>query len=389
MRFVVISDIHIGRYKYGKLNNKTGLDKRTEDIIKNIDESIDFAISKKVDCFIVTGDFYHKKRPLEIFRKLIASKINRLLKEKISVFLMLGNHDQGKTSGHDLIELSEISDHVENLYIVDTPQSFDIKGAVLSFLPCMNKIDDDVGNEYDFNIENIRKYNQIKADYKYFFGHFGTDHSVAGKGFDLGSVIDPDSKRVRVVPLKEFDDGNWTKVYLGDIHKPQELNSFCRHVGSIARVDYGEEFEEKGFYYCEGKEDKFITIGDREFKTFEVDLTKKARDTMGRFCNDVQEFDLSQAVVRLKVRIKASERKLISFDGVEKYLKEETWNYIGKSITEIDDRHDEVTFEENEELDHTTIFLNYLKSIKDEIDEDIFNEVKKNGEEILSEVLNL
>ena len=32
----------------------------TEDILNNIDQSINFAIKKKVNCFVITGDFYHK-----------------------------------------------------------------------------------------------------------------------------------------------------------------------------------------------------------------------------------------------------------------------------------------------------------------------------------------
>lgn len=389
MRLGIISDIHIGRYKYGKINYKTGLDLRTEDILKNIDETIDFAIKKKVDGFIITGDFYHKKKPIQIFRKLIASRINKLLQNKIDTYLLLGNHDQGKTSGHDLIELSEISDHIDRLHTIDTPQSFELKDTLLCFLPCVNRIDYNITDEFDFNLRKVRSFSDEASHsdkkYKLFFGHFGTDHSVAGKGFDLGF----ETKHARVMSLDEFKSNVWTRVYLGDIHKPQILNDFCVHVGSVAKVDFGEEFEQKGFCYFEDGKNEFIKISDREFKTLEVDLTEKPRDKMGKFCGDIQDDDLSKSVIRLKIKIKVSERKLINFTALEKYLQNESWKYIGKSITEIDDRREEITFEENEELDHLTIFLNYLKTLEDDIDKELYTEIKKSGKEILSEELNL
>jgi len=391
MKLVVISDIHLGKYKYGKINVQTGLDLRTEDVMSNIDQSIDFAIQKNVDCFVIDGDFYHKKRPLSIFRKLLASRINRLLTAKIDTFLLLGNHDQGKTSGHDLTELSEVGDHIENLHTIDTPQIIKVEDTSLYFLPCTNKIDfDRQEHEVEFNIKTINDFQKNPHKGKnLFFGHFGTDKSIAGKGFDLGTVVDQDAKYVRVVPLSTFDPNFWTKVYLGDIHKPQELNAFCRHVGSIARVDFGEEYETKGFYYYEDGEDQFIQLKDREFKTLEVDLNNDdPRETMTNFCEKVQDLDLSEAITRLKITIRSKDRSLINFDFLENFLREETWNYIGKGVIEITDKKNEISLDMNDELNHVEIFKKYIKLMEDKLDKDVLEDALKEGELILSEVLN-
>jgi len=390
MKAVIISDIHIGKYKYGKINTETGFDLRTEDILRNIDSSIDFAIKNKVDAFIIAGDFYHVKRPQSIFRKLIAARISRILRNNIETYLLLGNHDQGKTSGHDLVELLELSDQIKHLHVIDEPKTFEQGELLLCFLPCINKIDLNLKKEDDFeyNMNQIKFLSDeaSKSDkkYKFFFGHFGTDNSMAGKSFDLGAV----THKERIIPLKVFDHEIWTRVYLGDIHKQQELNDFCRHPGSIARVDFGEEFEPKGYYYFEDGKDKFIEVPDREFKTLEVNLTDSPRDTMKQFCSDIQDLDLTNSIVRLKVTIKASERKLINFKAIEDYLKEESWNYIGKSMTEIDDKMDEITIDTNQELNHILVFDNYIENIKNQIDSDVIDDIKKQGRQILSEVLN-
>jgi DNA repair exonuclease SbcCD nuclease subunit len=392
MKTVFISDIHLGKYKYGKINAETGLDLRTEDIMSNIDQSIDFAIKKKVNSFIIAGDFYHKKRPLPIFRKLLASKLNRLLTANIETFLLLGNHDQGKTSGHDLTELSEVGDHINNLHVIDEPQNFVIEDTNFCFLPCVNKIDYEIQeHETEFNIKTINSFasQKTKADKNIFIGHFGTDKSIAGKGFDLGMIQDQDSKHIRVVPLSTFDEKFWTRVYLGDIHKPQELNSFSRHIGSIARVDFGEEYETKGFYYYEDGKDEFIKLHDREFKSLEVNLDNdKARETMTEFCENVQDLDLSEAIVRLKITIRQSDRKMINFDFLENFLKEESWNYIGKNLLEITTDKESITLDTNDELNHIELFKKYIDLISDKIDEDLIEDVQKEGEMILAGVLN-
>lgn len=391
MRAVIVSDIHLGKYKYGKFNPETGYDSRTEDILGNIDKSIDFAIKNKVDYYFALGDFYHIKRPPQIFRKLLAHRINRVLKAGIETFLLLGNHDQGKSAGHDLVELSELSDQINKLHIIDTPTTLTGKDSLFCFLPCVNKIDYNILKEDDFeyNMDEIEKLSnkatEDKSKYKFFFGHFGTDKSVLGNSFDLGTIT---INKERIISVNAFSPKIWSRVYLGDIHQHQEINKICRHPGSIARVDFGEEGEQKGFYYFEDGDEKFINVPDREFKTLQVDLTNNAREKMGEFCSDVQDLELGNSIVRLKITIKTSERKLINFDALEKYLKEESWNYIGKSLTEIDDRVEEITINTNEELDHIIVFDNYMENIQHQVDADVFKDVKKEGKVLIAGILS-
>jgi DNA repair exonuclease SbcCD nuclease subunit len=225
-----------------------------------------------------------------------------------------------------------------------------------------------------------------KAKYKYFFGHFGTDHSTFGNSFDLGTIT---GKKTRFVPLDVFDKKVWTRVYLGDIHQHQEMNDFCRHVGSIARVDFGEENEYKGFYYLDGEAETFQTISDREFRTLEVDLMENPRITMEKFCSNVQEMDLSSSIVRLKVKMKDKDRALVGFDGIENFLMQESWNYIGKTITAVKETED-IKIDVNADFDYVKIFDKFTSAVKEDrkIPEDVFKSVTEEGKRILSEILN-
>jgi len=389
MKAVIVSDIHIGKIKYGKMNSKTGVDTRVEDILRNMDQTIDYAIKNKIQAYFVLGDIYHNKRPVAYFRELFSSRISRILKNKIELFIILGNHDQGKTSSHDLVELREISDHIERLHILDSPEIIEFKDSLLCFLPHVNKVEFNLSDNdyYNFNIKYIRKFNKAALEsskkYKFFFAHFGTNESIAGNSFDLGTI---ESKKQRIIPLKEFDEKAWTKVYLGDIHKPQEMNDFCRHIGSIAKVDFGEEDEQKGFYHVDGDKDNFELLDDREFKTLKVDLTSDPRKIMGEFCDDVQDAKLSKSIVRLQVRMKEKDKRLINFNALEEYLRDESWKYIGKSI--ISTKEEEEIILEGDELNYVEIFKEYTKSSKKDMKDRIYDGVMDEGQKILEGVLN-
>lgn len=386
---VIISDIHIGRYKYGRVDEKTGIDTRTLDILSNIDKSIDYAINNRCDSFLILGDFYHTKRPLTLFRKLLIDKLKRVLKSGMDLYLLLGNHDQSKTISHDLIELKELDGLVNNLHVIDEPLRMSSGSCDLFFLPHVNKVEFNLADHqyYDYNTDQIKEFTTMaeKSDlkYKFFFGHFGTDKSKLGNSMDLGMVAGDKS---RIVPVNIFDKKVWTHVFLGDIHLPHDINSLCTHIGSIAKVDFGEENEEKGFVVLETGEQfkyEFIPVEDREFKTLYLDLLDNPRESMTEFCEEIQSMDLSELIIRLKVRINANDKGLISFDGIEEYLKEESYFYVNKSVEEMSSETS-VIMNENQDLDYSHAFLDYIKQIKSTVNEDIFEDVMAYGVKILS-----
>ena len=397
MKAVILSDIHLGRYKYGKMNTELGIDTRTQDIVHNLNEAIKFAINKKVDMIIITGDLYHIKRPDQIFRRIMSHCIEKMLESKLKVFIILGNHDQGRTKGHDLVELVELSSQIPNLHVIEHPRTQlvgkDGDYKLLTFFPHPNKIENNIKRE-DFHNYQIKEINELQdisknilnAKYKLFFGHFGTDCSKLGNSVDLGQV-----SKGNVVPLSIFDKDVWTRVYLGDIHKQQELNGFCRHVGSLCKVDFGEEGEKKGFYFYEDGKDEFIEVKDRNFMTIEADLTGDIQEKFNTLEQIAKvEPNIKESITRLKLTIKAIDRKIIPIEDLEKLLREKSWNYIGKTITEIhDDDKSELSVKEMAELDHMDIFHKYLEGQKEDNKKEVFDIMVEEGKKILDDVLNI
>lgn len=88
MKFVHLSDTHLGFHQYG-------LEERAKDFFDAFNEAVDFAIDKKVDFVIHTGDFFHSSRPSN---QVILQGINILQRLKdtgIPIFVISGNHDRG------------------------------------------------------------------------------------------------------------------------------------------------------------------------------------------------------------------------------------------------------------------------------------------------------
>ena len=147
----------------------------------------------------------------------------------------------------------------------------------------------------------------------------------------------------------------------------------------MARVDFGEELEIKGFYYFENEKDKFIELPDRNFKTLDLNLfVDDPRKEMEKFCDHIQDLNLKETITRMRIKIKTKDRHLIKFDAVEKYLKEESWNYIGKNITEIQDDRENITLETSEDLNYINIFNEYIKKLR--LNESLIDAVKTEGE---------
>ena len=64
IQLIHVSDIHFGSGEsHGRVNPKTGLNIRFEDFVQALAKTVDFAIEKKVDVFLFSGDAYRNASP--------------------------------------------------------------------------------------------------------------------------------------------------------------------------------------------------------------------------------------------------------------------------------------------------------------------------------------
>jgi exonuclease SbcD len=113
-------------------------------------------------------------------------------------------------------------------------------------------------------------------------------------------------------------------VALGHIHKHQVLNEQppVIYAGSIERIDFGEEREEKGFVVAEVERGRatwqFVKTDARPFVTIEVDA--QGDDPTAETLEAITAHDIEDAVVRIIIHLAAEKEPLIHEDEIRRAL---------------------------------------------------------------------
>ncbi|MGI8503294.1 MAG: exonuclease subunit SbcD, partial [Hassallia sp.] len=127
---------------------------------------------------------------------------------------------------------------------------------------------------------------------------------AVGKGFTL--------------PLSLLTRPCFDYVALGHVHKHQNLNKSndppVIYPGSIERVDFSEEKEDKGYVMVELERGnvkwEFCRLDVRTFRTIEVDVSK-AEDPQGVIMKAIAKHNIEDAVVRLIYKLRSEQLDLI------------------------------------------------------------------------------
>jgi exonuclease SbcD len=136
---------------------------------------------------------------------------------------------------------------------------------------------------------------------------------AVGKGFTL--------------PLSLLTRPCFDYVALGHVHCHQNLNKSndppVIYPGSIERVDFSEEKEDKGYVMLElergSVEWEFCSLPVRTFRTIEVDLSK-SDDPQAVLFKAIAKHDLQDTVVRLIYKLRSEQLSLIDNSSIHSAL---------------------------------------------------------------------
>ncbi len=109
-------------------------------------------------------------------------------------------------------------------------------------------------------------------------------------------------------------DPVWDYVALGHIHKHQDLNPQgyppVVYSGSLERIDFGEEGEEKGFCWVELQRSEttwsFVPVTARPFRTISIDV-RSEEDPTAVVVDALERAETEGAVIRLQVQLRADQ----------------------------------------------------------------------------------
>lgn len=333
------ADIHIGIENYGYINPETGLNSRLEDFLRSFDIIVNHAIDNDFDLVIFAGDAFKVQSPTSTQQREFAKRVYKLSKANIPTILLAGNHDLSNRYGEATSMDVYGSLKIENVYVVEKPREpFVIKtknGDVqIIAIPYVSKSGMLTNEEYSLKtaeeverilvkkIDDLLTSFIVKMDQSLptiFTFHVGIDQATIGAEKDL-MVGKSFSVPLSVVAKKEFD-----YVALGHIHKMQVLttNPPVVYPGSIERVDFGEEKEDKGFMVIDLERHKttyeFIKLPARKFITIDVDVSE-SEDPTKDIIKAIKKENIVEAIIRLRYQVEAHNTHLVDDQEIRQNL---------------------------------------------------------------------
>ena len=281
MRLLHISDIHVGVETYGRPASQADLEAlpdrfapgvdRTEylgvntrllDFLAAMDYAVDYAIEGGVDLVLFAGDAYKARNPTQTHQREFARRIARLSAAGIPTFLTIGNHDLphvanrataleifptlsvANVSVGQRLETHRIATNAGDVQVVALPW---IRiGQFMSREETRGKTLDQIKQEVETGLvtylqEEVDKLDPAVPAVLCAHVNIAGAKTASEQSMMLGNdhVLS-----LGTVAIPQFD-----YVALGNIHKHQVLTEHppVVYAGSIERVDFSEEREDKGF----------------------------------------------------------------------------------------------------------------------------------------------
>jgi exonuclease SbcD len=331
IRLLHFSDLHLGVENYGRLDPSTGLSTRLGDFLHALDSVVDYALAEDVHLVVFCGDVYHTVHPSPTNQREFARRIHRLSEAGIPVFLLIGNHDlplaTGKAASIEIFDTLDVPNvtvaSVVGTHRIETKAGpmqvvalpWPVRSHFLAKTQLKGMTTDQINAELATLVTKLvrreievldQELPTVLAAHITVFGaetSYGTGTSVF-RGQDV------------IIPQSLLANPAFDYVALGHMHKHQILREAHPPViypGSVERIDFGEEDEQKGFVFVELEKGEarfeFVPLQVRDFLTIEV----KARgdDPTSEVLERIASHDIRDKVVRLIVRLTAEQEPLL------------------------------------------------------------------------------
>lgn len=321
-----LSDIHMGSgFSHGYTNPETGLNTRLEDFELTLSRCIDRALDEPVDLVLFGGDAFPDATPPPIVQQAFAGQFRRLVDAHIPTVLLVGNHDQHSQGmgGASLCIYRTLG--VPGVIVGDRLETHRIEtqnGAVqivtLPWLTRSTLLTRPDTQEMSLTDVNERLIDRVRVALEgeirrldsalptILLAHVMTDTAMYGaeKFLAVGKGL--------TIPMSILARPCFDYVALGHVHKHQVLcqNPLVVYPGSIERVDFSEEKEDKGYVLLsldKGKaEMTFCPLPVRNFKTIAVNVTE-SEEPQAKLLKAIKPGIVQDAVVRLNYKLHADQ----------------------------------------------------------------------------------
>jgi exonuclease SbcD len=331
LRLLHLADIHFGMENYGRLDAATGLNRRLIDFARSTNLAIDHALRHGVHLAIFAGDIYKHRDPDPSWQREFARCVRRLTEAKVPVVILVGNHDLPNTLGKahaveifDTLELSGVT-------VINRPALHSLRTSAgpvqVAGLPYITRSFLLSRDEYkDKSIEEVNRLLVEKGEETLRWLAQQVDPSqpaiLTVHGSVANAILSSEQSIMMVghdpiMPLSALIDPVWDYVALGHIHRHQDLHLGQHppvvYAGSIERIDFGEEREDKGFVWVQVEKGhttyEFIPLPARRFVTIRLDA--RTGDPLELLEQELTQRDITDAVVRVVLTVIAEQTDAI------------------------------------------------------------------------------
>ena len=331
MRVLHFSDLHIGVENYGRIDPETGLSTRLGDFLYSLDQVVEFALTEGVDLVLLAGDAYKGRDPTQTHQREFAKRLSRLSRAGIPTFLLVGNHDlpaaSSRATAVDIFPTLQVA----NVYVGNSLKNYDVgtpsgpiqvlavpwprRSAILSREDSRGMSIEQVRQALEerltsgIDIEAKKLNPDIPA--------IITAH-VTVNGATVGTERSMMLGQDHVLLVSALDRPQVEYVALGHIHKHQILRPdppMVVYSGSLQRVDFSEEGDEKGFCVVDLDQTapqgqrmtnfEFHKLDARIFITVDVSVEAQDVDPTATVVRAINRKEIENAVVRVRISLAA------------------------------------------------------------------------------------
>ncbi|MGV3723678.1 MAG: metallophosphoesterase family protein [Actinomycetota bacterium] len=328
VRVLHVGDVHLGVELYGRPDPEKGYGTRVGDFLASLDHALEHAA--QADLVLFPGDIYKNCDPTPTVQREFAARIRRLARS-VPVVIIPGNHDLpnafGRASSVDIFHVLEL----DNVWVLRRPaveviptRRGNVLIAPLPFMPrsrlltqdeakgksipectelMRGKLIDTVGLlTREVEAERERLGAQTPA---ILMAHYTIQGAVFG-GYGKGALLAPEVE----LPLGVVKNEAFDYVALAHIHQHQSVpmnDHFGQppvvYPGSIDRVDFGEESEDKVVVLAEVTRGRTswsaLPLKPRPFVTIRLALGEEEPLEAARLAIEKKAEQLRGAVVRV------------------------------------------------------------------------------------------
>ncbi len=353
LRLLHFADLHLGVETHGQFRPELGYSSRVQDFLDALDQVIDTAITEHVDAVLFAGDAFKNAEPSPTLQRYFAARIQRLLAAAIPTVLLVGNHDRPRSPSRSTPMDIYAALQLPGIRVASRPdlltvptQHGPLQIVALPWMPMRQLLADDELRalpEHEFE-RHFREMISAQAQallaaldptYPAIFlahltiegGRFGSERSVL-----LGN--DP------LFALDELgiDRAPIDYVALGHLHSFQIIHQQppVIYAGSIERIDFGEEREEKGFVivsiepgvYPRQVTWQFRPLRTRAMSTVRFEVTSESPMEQIRSVLERRADQFRNAIVRLIVTTSPERAAVIRAHEIRRWLLELGATYV-------------------------------------------------------------